>query len=290
MAAQSPHDSSKHPIVNALRLLVGDAADSTSTMLERSALTRALAKAIFTQPGAEPPPGSGATSWRARLDEARKAHAMLDGLFGGRRWLHIERWVTDHDPAVEVRPAARSTARPAPVAKAPVAARAPVAPPKPAGPKDSEEGQPFGEAGPPAPDPARAIPVRPAGPEPKLFGRYLHARGLITLSQLIAAVVWQRKSRPSVGQIAIQKELLSLTNVVEILRQRAPGELFLEAAVRCGYLDADQRLAILREQRTLQQRIGTYFVDHGILSRSVVESLAEEARAASEPGPDAPTT
>ena len=110
-----------------------------------------------------------------------------------------------------------------------------------------------------------------------MFGRFLLARGHITLQQLIDAVRWQRAQRPPVGRIAINWGILSATQVYEILSHKNPEDRFCDVAVRRGYMTGFQRLAVLGRQREMQKPIGSYFVEQGILSREEIEGLAAEA-------------
>ena len=117
------------------------------------------------------------------------------------------------------------------------------------------------------------------GPRLRLmFGRFLLARGHITLQQLIDAVRWQRAQRPPVGRIAMSWGILSANQVYEILSDKNPEDRFCDVAVRKGYMTGFQRLAVLGRQREMQKPIGTYFVEQGILTRDEIEGLAAEAQ------------
>lgn len=107
-----------------------------------------------------------------------------------------------------------------------------------------------------------------------LFGRYLLAEGYITLSQLTAAILWQRAQRPPVGQIALDWRILTREQIAAILRQKSTAEMFCDHAVRVGWMSGFQRLAVLAKQRRLQKPIGTYFVERGILTQEQVDQLA----------------
>jgi hypothetical protein len=116
-----------------------------------------------------------------------------------------------------------------------------------------------------------------APPRP-LLGRFLVQKGLITLSQLIQAVHWQRQQRPPVGRIAIDWGILSWKDVIDILREKESKTPFCSYSVRTGSMKAVQRIAILTKQRQMQQPIGHYFVEHGILTTRRLDEAAEEAR------------
>ena len=117
------------------------------------------------------------------------------------------------------------------------------------------------------------------GPRPRpMFGRFLLARGHITLQQLIDAVRWQRAQRPPVGRIAMSWGILSAKQVYDVLAEKEPDDRFCDVAVKKGYMTGIQRLAVLGRQREMQEPIGTYFVEQGILTRDEIEGLAAEAK------------
>ncbi len=126
----------------------------------------------------------------------------------------------------------------------------------------------------PSPPPAEAV------ERTVVLGRHLHRRGLITLRQLIAAVAWQRAQRPAVGQIAKSWGILADDQVLDALREKEPGELFCDYAVRRGWMTPFQRLAIVGRQRVLQQPIGRYFVEQGILTEPQIEAEVRALQAA----------
>ncbi|MGF1511698.1 MAG: hypothetical protein ACFB9M_19555 [Myxococcota bacterium] len=116
-----------------------------------------------------------------------------------------------------------------------------------------------------------------APPRP-LLGRFLVQKGLVTLSQLIQAVHWQRQQRPPVGRIAIEWGILSLEQVIELLRQKEAKTPFCSFSVKAGWMKPVQRIAILAKQRQMQRPIGRYFVEQGILTVRRLDEAAEEAR------------
>lgn len=133
----------------------------------------------------------------------------------------------------------------------------------------------------------KTIPRRPERPAPLRenripFGRYLYYRGFITYRNLIEALLWQKKKRPPLGELAKRMRLLKDGEVREILRRRRPGEMFGESALRLGFLSPGELERLLQRQRLIQPRIGRYFIEKGILSLSEVERLAWEFRLANQ--------
>lgn len=110
------------------------------------------------------------------------------------------------------------------------------------------------------------------------FGRYLYFRGLISYSQLIDALVWQKASRPRIGELGKRTRILIDLDITDILRQRKLGERFGDTAYRLGILTQQEIERLLTRQRLLQPRIGKYFVAKGIASRTEIEHLAWEFR------------
>lgn len=108
------------------------------------------------------------------------------------------------------------------------------------------------------------------------FGHYLYHRGLITYSQLINALVWQRQQRPVLGELAINLGWLKKEDTLTVTRQRGPYARFGERAIRMGLLSPGQVKALILYQRTMQKKLGQYFVEKGILSAEEIEHLAHK--------------
>ncbi len=110
------------------------------------------------------------------------------------------------------------------------------------------------------------------------FGQYLYYRGKITFGTLIQALVWQRKQRPTIGDIAIQWGLLDCAAVDRIFAACGRPRLFGEKAVELGLLSVFQVNTLLLYQRSLQERLGRYFVGKNILSFIEIERLAGDLK------------
>ena len=114
------------------------------------------------------------------------------------------------------------------------------------------------------------------GTRPKrhlLFGQFLFYSGLVSWKTYIQALLWQRRQRPLLGQIAMDWGMLTLPDIRQILASRKLGEKFGESAVRQGYLKAYNLLALLGKQRRLQSRLGEYFLQNGWLTDRQIEIL-----------------
>lgn len=115
-------------------------------------------------------------------------------------------------------------------------------------------------------------------PRSLLIGNYLFYSGKISYGLLIKAVMWQREQRPSVGDIAVQWGLLDQEGSARISRLCGVPWLFGEKAVELGLLDVYHVNTILTFQRSLEPRLGDYFVQNGILTREEMERLVREQR------------
>ncbi len=112
----------------------------------------------------------------------------------------------------------------------------------------------------------------PLPTQPLQFGIYLYYRGLIPFNALIGALVWQRQQRPTFGQIAQRWGWLSGEDIRQITDCRKLGR-FGERAEHLGLLSPLQVRAILLHQRTRQSKIGTYFIEQGLLSAEDINRL-----------------
>jgi hypothetical protein len=108
---------------------------------------------------------------------------------------------------------------------------------------------------------------------PLRFGEFLYFRRVITWQQLIQALVWQRRQRPRLGEIATRWRWLSPEEVDALLRAKAPGDRIGEALVRHGLITPFQLRVLLHQQRRLQLPIGRFFVDAGLLSVEALEQF-----------------
>lgn len=110
------------------------------------------------------------------------------------------------------------------------------------------------------------------------IGLFLYYRRIIPFRTLAEALVWQRRQRPAIGQIARRWGWLDDDGLARIASARIPFVRFGEKAVRLGLLTPAQVRTLLFYQRSRQQRIGQYFIDQGLLSAEEMERLAEELR------------
>jgi len=111
-----------------------------------------------------------------------------------------------------------------------------------------------------------------------LIGQFLYYTGVISWQTLIDAIVWQRKQRPMIGQIALRWKKLSEQQIRTILMERRLGEKFGESAARAGYLTRFEVMALLGRQRRLQCPIGEYFLRRNLLRDQELEHMVKRQR------------
>jgi hypothetical protein len=113
---------------------------------------------------------------------------------------------------------------------------------------------------------------------PLEFGMFTYYQGKVTYQQLIEALVWQRRQRPTLGVIAQKWGWLSEAKVKQILGHRGRAVRFGKKAVELGYLRPHQVEALLQHQRTLQTRIGQYFVEKGLLTKEETDLISHNLK------------
>ncbi len=99
-----------------------------------------------------------------------------------------------------------------------------------------------------------------------MFGQFLYYSGIISWNKLIEAIIWQRRQRPKIGEIAIQWRLLSTKDIIKILVCKNYDEKFAECAMRMGFLTNFQKFALIAKQKRIQQPIGKFFVENNIIT------------------------
>lgn len=108
------------------------------------------------------------------------------------------------------------------------------------------------------------------------IGRYLYYRGLIPYHVLLKALAWQMSQRPALGTIAKNWGWLKDDHISSIMRFRGMPRLFGQRALHLGFLSSYQARILLAYQRTLQKKLGQYFVDYRYLSRTEMEQLVTD--------------
>jgi hypothetical protein len=146
-------------------------------------------------------------------------------------------------------------------------------------------------AGPPRHEPpARSGTRAPGGPRPWIWsgrmpcrrlrlGEFLFYSGAISWNTLIAAIVAQRGSRPTLGQLARARRLLDDAEIRAALAARRPGELLGETFHRLELLDRRVVAMLLAEQRRSQQPFGRHVARlGGLAAADLLAVLAAQRR------------
>ncbi|OQY20564.1 MAG: hypothetical protein B6I36_00680 [Desulfobacteraceae bacterium 4572_35.1] len=107
-------------------------------------------------------------------------------------------------------------------------------------------------------------------------GLFLYYRGVISYDEMIEALVWQRRQRPIIGNIAENWGWLKSGDIQAINRFHGRRGRFGARAVQMGYLTTFQVQVLLRHQRHAQKRFGQYFVEQGRLTRSEIDAYIRE--------------
>lgn len=110
------------------------------------------------------------------------------------------------------------------------------------------------------------------------IGLFLYYRRIVPFRTLAEALVWQRRQRPAIGQIARRWGWLDENGLARIAAARIPFTRFGEKAVHLGLLTPAQVRTLLFYQRARQQRLGQFFVEQGLITAEEMERLVEELR------------
>lgn len=114
---------------------------------------------------------------------------------------------------------------------------------------------------------------------PLEFGMYTFYQGKVSYQQLIEALVWQRRQRPTLGAIAQKWGWLTEAKVAHTLGYRGHAVRFGKKAIELGYLKQHQVDALLQYQQSLQKRIGQYFIEKGLLSKEEADLISQKLEA-----------
>ncbi len=138
--------------------------------------------------------------------------------------------------------------------------------------RNKKEGRPVNNGDVPAgPTAHKPLPLRSLQ-----FGQYLYYRGFISYRALIDAIVWQRKQRPLIGDIALRWGWLNTAAIERIIRANGLSGRFGEKALALDLLTPFQVRVLLSFQLSRQKRLGTYFVEQNIMKPEKLEWLGRE--------------
>lgn len=105
------------------------------------------------------------------------------------------------------------------------------------------------------------------------FGEFLYYSKLVSWEDLNAAITWQRRERPRLRDIALERGFLRANDLVRLEHRQLPGEKLWETALRLQVLDRGQLRLLVRYQRLQGQPLGCYFTARHLLLPSQVDTL-----------------
>lgn len=104
-------------------------------------------------------------------------------------------------------------------------------------------------------------------PERELrLGHFLYYSGIVSWQQIIQALVWQRTNRPRLGELGIRFGWLDNEDILTVLRSRSTQTPFGKTAVNLGLLTRQQLQTLIWRQKSLQRKIGEFFVEEELLA------------------------
>lgn len=110
------------------------------------------------------------------------------------------------------------------------------------------------------------------------LAEYLYFRGAISRQMLEHSLAWQKRKRPLMGQIAMERGYVTPRQFAEVLCRLERGEMFGEKAREMGLLTNGQVSMILAQQESHGCPVGAYFVRNGLLSREQLDEYLGELR------------
>ncbi|MDH4322004.1 MAG: J domain-containing protein [Desulfobulbaceae bacterium] len=111
-------------------------------------------------------------------------------------------------------------------------------------------------------------------PERELrLGHFLYYSGAITWRQIIQALVWQRTNRPRLGELGKHFGWLNNDDILAVLRSRNTPAPFGKAALDMGLLTEKQLETLIWRQKSLQRKIGEFFIEEKILAAADLMEL-----------------
>jgi hypothetical protein len=114
---------------------------------------------------------------------------------------------------------------------------------------------------------------------PLRTGEFLYYSKVISWKLLISAIVWQRRQRERIGEIAQRWGWLSEREILEVAARKFLGERIGEVLLRYEWLTPFQLRTLLYYQRKSQRPIGHFFVEQGLLSERDLDKYLEDLEA-----------
>lgn len=113
---------------------------------------------------------------------------------------------------------------------------------------------------------------------PMLFGHFLYYSGLVDWQTIIRALIWQRSSRPRVGDIGVRFGWLAQQDILAILQSGHCRDAFGVKAIAEGKLTQHQVNTMLSFQKKYHRRIGEYFLEKRVLTQVQLQDLLQKCQ------------
>ena len=114
---------------------------------------------------------------------------------------------------------------------------------------------------------------------PLRTGEFLYYSGVVAWKQLIVALVWQRRQRERIGEIAQRWGWLSEDEIREVAAEKSFGERLGEALLRHEWITPFQLSTLLWHQRNRQRQIGRFFVERGLIPEADLQRCLRDLEA-----------
>ena len=107
------------------------------------------------------------------------------------------------------------------------------------------------------------------------FGEFLYYSRIVPWQALIGALVWQRRGRPRIGEIAQHWRWVTEPQLAGLLRGRRLGERLGEILLRHRLISPFQLQVLLWQQQKFQKPIGEYFLRQGFLTQARLQRFLQ---------------
>lgn len=105
------------------------------------------------------------------------------------------------------------------------------------------------------------------------IGHFLYYAGITNWMTIGQALIWQKRSRPRVGEIARDLNWLTDDEIKEIFWAQKTGQPYCQAALAMGHLNESQIEDIIRRQSEMQRLFGEFFIERGLLSPEELDKI-----------------
>ena len=109
------------------------------------------------------------------------------------------------------------------------------------------------------------------------FGLYLVEQGIITCDQFCGLVKIQQESKSSIGTIAIQKNIMTIRQVANVLEELEGNKSqdFIEVAQEMGLIDHAASIRLQQLDQLSRPKLRQIMVDVGLMNQRQVGMLFE---------------